>query len=85
MDQVIVQQATYSIDAMQRRFEDCAIDVSRALSAPHLIYGAKLSKDGNQWCWLYGDNLQEGIAGFGDTPEQAARAFDTAWSNERAK
>lgn len=27
----------------------------------------KVSRDGNQWCVLYGDNLQEGIAGFGDT------------------
>jgi len=24
-------------------------------------------KDGNQWCYLYGENLQEGISGFGDT------------------
>lgn len=27
--------------------------------------------DGNQWCVLYGENLQEGIAGFGDTPQKA--------------
>lgn len=27
----------------------------------------KVSIDGNQYCVLYGDNLQEGIAGFGDT------------------
>lgn len=32
-------------------------------------------KDGNQWCVLYGANLQEGIAGFGDTPISAMRAF----------
>lgn len=29
---------------------------------------AKVFQDGNQWCCLYGVNLQEGIAGFGDTP-----------------
>jgi len=28
----------------------------------------KLTKDGNQWCCLLGENTQEGIAGFGDTP-----------------
>lgn len=38
-----------------------------------------LSADGNQWCMLYGSNLQEGVAGFGDTPEAAATAFDKAW------
>ena len=27
----------------------------------------KVSIDGNQYCVLYGDNLQEGISGFGDT------------------
>ena len=25
-------------------------------------------KDGNQWCALIGKDLQEGIAGFGDSP-----------------
>ena len=67
------------ITSAGRRIEECAIDVSRSLEAPHRIYGAKLSKDGNQWCWLYGDNLQEGVAGFGDTPVLAAREFDRAW------
>lgn len=39
----------------------------------------KIAKDGNQWCLLYGDNLQEGVAGFGDTPAEAARDFTNAW------
>lgn len=37
--------------------------------------GAKIYKDGNAWCCLYGDNIQEGICGFGDTPYQAGLAF----------
>lgn len=36
--------------------------------------GAKLSKDGNMWCFLWGDNLQEGVCGFGET------IFDAAWN-----
>lgn len=32
-------------------------------------------KDGNQWCFLYGDNIQEGICGFGDTIFLAAWDF----------
>jgi hypothetical protein len=39
--------------------------------------------DGEKWCVLYGQNLQDGVAGFGDTPEQAAINFDIAWLNER--
>jgi len=34
-----------------------------------------LSKDGNKWCVLWGENLQEGIAGFGDTIEKAMVNF----------
>ena len=41
--------------------------------------GAKLYKDGNQWCCLYGDNLQEGICGFGDTPHKAVIEFNSAF------
>jgi hypothetical protein len=39
----------------------------------------KLSKDGNQWCVLLGDNLQEGICGFGDSPRKAILAFNKAF------
>jgi hypothetical protein len=36
----------------------------------------KLVKDGNSWCCLFGDNLQDGIAGFGDTPYTAILAWN---------
>lgn len=39
--------------------------------------GIKPFKDGNQWCFLYGENLQDGIAGFGDTIFEAAWDFYT--------
>jgi hypothetical protein len=45
----------------------------------------KLSKDGNMWCFLYGENLQEGIAGFGETPHEAMVDFDNNFRKERAK
>lgn len=38
-----------------------------------------LTQDGDQFCVLYGDNLQTGIGGFGDTPRKAIRAFNKAW------
>lgn len=47
---------------------------------PSAIYRPALSIDGNQWCALYGANLQDGVAGFGDSPAQAMWAFDAAWS-----
>ncbi len=37
--------------------------------------GIKPYKDGNQWCFRYGENIQEGICGFGDTIYEAANNF----------
>lgn len=37
--------------------------------------GLKPYKDGDQWCVLLGDNIQEGICGFGDTIEDALYRF----------
>lgn len=34
------------------------------------------SKEG---CALYGDNLQDGVAGFGDSPALAMSDFDKSW------
>jgi hypothetical protein len=34
-------------------------------------YTIRLDKDGDQWCALLGVNLQEGMAGFGDTKAEA--------------
>ena len=35
--------------------------------------------DGNKWCVLYGDDLMNGIAGFGDSPILAVYDFNKAW------
>lgn len=51
--------------------------------APHVLMRPAVYPDGDQWCALYGENLQEGVAGFGDTPELAVRAFDEAWRGQR--
>ena len=49
---------------------------------PFILYQPKLFRDGNQWCALLGENLQEGVAGFGPSPAKAAWAFDAAWFEE---
>lgn len=42
----------------------------------------KFSKVGNQYCFLFGDDLQSSIAGFGDTAFQAAENFVKAFFEE---
>lgn len=39
----------------------------------------RLIRAGNQWCALYGDDLQSGVAGFGSSPQEAMFDFDLAW------
>lgn len=48
------------------------------------ILKPRVSIDGNQYCVLYGSNLQEGIAGFGDTINQAIGDFNKQF-NESLK
>jgi len=47
---------------------------------PCNVYKPRLSIDGNQWCALFGDDLQGGVAGFGDSPQKAFEDFDRNWA-----
>lgn len=49
---------------------------------PSTRYKPVLSIDGDHWCALYGENLQDGVAGFGASPELAMAAFDRAWTEK---
>ena len=55
------------------------------LLRPFRLMKTSIFLEGDKWCVLYGDNLQDGVAGFGDSPELASRAFDEAWYAELAK
>lgn len=52
---------------------------------PSAVYRPRLTIDGNQWCALYGDNLHEGVAGFGDSPGSAMYDFDRQWEKRLQK
>ena len=43
-----------------------------------VILGLVPKRDGNQWFVLFGDDLQSGVSGWGDTPEDAIVDFDRA-------
>ena len=40
-----------------------------------------MSKDGNQWCVLAGENMQAGIAGFGKSTWEAIADFKSEFRN----
>ncbi|HEY6923257.1 MAG TPA: hypothetical protein VI653_07310 [Steroidobacteraceae bacterium] len=58
--------------------------VSHEMQRPSVLFRPELSMDGNQWCALYGKDLQTGVTGFGDTPAAAMAAFDQAWNTQKA-
>lgn len=53
--------------------------VAYEMRRPSAVFKPTLSADGSQWCALLGEDLQRGVAGFGDTPEAAMAAFDQAF------
>ncbi len=67
--------------------ERCATSIQDAAESfyaeqkePSAVYRPGLSIDGNKWCALYGDNLQDGVAGFGDSPAEAMTDFNKNWN-----
>lgn len=41
----------------------------------------KVTKDGDSWCALMGENLQEGVSGFGKTIPDALYSLSEAWES----
>lgn len=69
------------------RFTLALQDLSLAgarMGEPSAVYRPELSLDGNQWCALYGKDLMDGVAGFGDTPAEAMADFDKNWRGQKA-
>ena len=56
------------------------IEVERSEYLLFSMLNPSIQIDGNQWCVLYGEDLQSGIAGFGDTPYLAVLDFNRAWN-----
>jgi len=78
-------RTTVGLEATVAGAEICrqAAIVGEQYSRPSVVFRPRIFPDGNQWCALLGEDLQVGVAGFGDTPEKACAAFDLAWMNDR--
>lgn len=73
--------ASHAIACIQQEFSIAAGEMQR----PSVLYRPSLYPDGAQWCALYGQDLQNGVAGFGETPEKAMADFDAAWKRGRTR
>lgn len=58
--------------------QDYSVAASEA-QRPCVLMRPAVYVDGDQWCALYGSDLQSGVAGFGDSPALAMIDFDKNW------
>ena len=73
--QAIYDAVHWAAESVRDEFARAAI----AMQEVSAIYRPTLSIDGDKWCALYGDDLQSGVAGFGDSPAQAMDDFNVNW------
>ena len=60
-------------------FNMAAQQSSQDMTTPHVLMRPSLRIDGNKWMAHYGEDLQNGVAGFGDSPSEAMADFDREW------
>jgi len=82
--QYIVKCLSGAIQRAEQNAHCCMQDVAFEYVRPSVVRRPRVFPDGDQWCALLGEDLQSGVAGFGDTPEAACRAFDKKWTEGRA-
>lgn len=70
----------FSVSMIQENFRELTAE----MQSPSVVYRPVLSKDGSKWIALYGEDLQVGVVGIGDSPALAMHDFNRAWG-ERIK
>lgn len=74
-----VARSSFDISHVTPLLQQEIYAVGYELRRPSVVFRPNIFPDGDQWCALLGDNLMEGVSGFGNTPEAAATEFDKAW------
>jgi len=75
LQHIVMNACAHAADMAKAAIQDAA----GRYEAPSVLFRPRLSIDGDQWCALYGDNLQDGVAGFGKSPADAMWDFDCNW------
>jgi hypothetical protein len=63
-------------------YQDFSIAAAE-MQRPSAIFRPVLSREGDQWRALYGDDIVQGCAGWGSCPDDAMRDFDKNWHTKR--
>lgn len=78
-----VASEAFDISYVKQRLMEAASTIEMEMIRPSVLFRPMLAADGTSWMALLGDDLQSGVAGFGDTPAAAMAAFDQAFWKER--
>jgi len=70
--QMALQAVSHAAEMASYAIQNAAASYDRY----SVLMRPKLYIDGDQWCALYGDNIQDGVAGFGTSPAKALENFD---------
>jgi hypothetical protein len=83
--EIVAQAAREAFDISHYavRLHEQFLCAAYEMQRPSAVYRPSISMDGTKWCALYGEDLQNGVAGFGDTPAEAMAEFDKAWGTQR--
>lgn len=59
--------------------------LENALTAPHVLMRPRIFHDKavGSWCVRYGDDIENGVSGWGETPRAAMADFDYAWERQK--
>ena len=68
---------SWTMSRLENTIQDAVIEAAEC--SRFAILKPKLYADGDMWCCLLGDNLQVGIAGFGETPYLAIVEWNKAF------
>ena len=75
-EEAIHNEHCYKTQLMELQHQESMFNefINRIYSVVNKL-GCKITKDGNSQCCLYGEDLHDGIAGFGDTPHESVLNF----------
>lgn len=77
--QHIANMAAHWCEMAKEAVSEAVSETAAEHARPSAVFKPRLSIDGDQWCAMYGDNLQDGVVGFGDSPADAMWDFDRNW------
>ncbi len=72
-------RATYDFSYVVQRAQEMVGIIENEQRRPSVLFRPQIYIDGDKWCALYGANVQDGVMGSGNSPDEAMADFDKAW------